>query len=98
MKYGKRYWELKTPNPFAEGGAEEIFKCTKCGGETFPETGWNGEPKPHVCSKDCQMDHGDASTAVSRQFIENLAAINWAGHEIKPKEVRRKGSKTVYVF
>lgn len=92
----KRFWELKTPNPFASGGEEQMFKCTKCGAETFPDAGWDGEPKPHLCSPGC--DCGDYKVGTSRLFSENLEKIDWSGYPVKVKEVRKKGEKTVMVF
>ena len=50
-KYDK-YYEMRTPNPVVPGGEEQMFKCTDCGSETFPERGWSGEPDRHVCSHD----------------------------------------------
>lgn len=92
----KRFWEMKTPNPFAKGGEEEIFKCTKCGSETFHDAGWNGEPSGHKCTKDC--NHGDVPTAKSGKFTDNISKVNWDGYVITCKSIKKKDNKTVYVF
>lgn len=55
-----RYWEMQTAaGPYDDAGPQQMFKCTTCGAETHPDEGWNGEPNPHHCHHDCQMDHGD---------------------------------------
>jgi hypothetical protein len=59
MSTFSKYHEMRTPNPLARGGEEQMFKCTECGAESFPEEGWSGSPDTHRCSHDCKMHHGD---------------------------------------
>lgn len=48
---------MESGGPYEQG--DEVFKCTRCGAETAPEKGWDGEPEPHHCTPDCRMHHGD---------------------------------------
>jgi hypothetical protein len=52
MSKYSRYVELRTPNPLAPGGEEQIYKCRVCNGETFHPKGWDGEPNTHKCGHD----------------------------------------------
>ena len=72
-KYGK-FWEMKTRNPFAPKGEEQMFKCTDCGAESFPDKGWDGSPNTHKCSHDCKMDHSSVTSPTST-YKENLGKI-----------------------
>ena len=56
-----RYWEMTEGGPYDEGGGNEIFKCTDCGAETFPDEGHNGEPDPGACHAECKSRGADWS-------------------------------------
>ena len=69
-----RYWEMTEGGPYDEG--EEMFKCTDCGAETFPDEGWNGEPDLENCKKTCKSKGEDWNPGrVSRRYKANIARI-----------------------
>jgi len=69
-----RYWELTEGGPYEPG--EEMFKCSDCGAETFPEDGWNGEPEPGLCKRGCKSHDTDwAPGNNSRAFKKNFDRI-----------------------
>ncbi len=69
-----RYWEMTSGGPYDKG--EEMFKCTDCGAETFPDEGFNGEPSPGNCAKECRSRGEDWKPGnVSRRFKANLARM-----------------------
>lgn len=73
-KYG-RFWEMREGGPYdGPDGGTEVFKCTKCGAVTRPQTGFNGEPSVARCSHGCRLDNdtdwvnGKQTNAFRRNF------------------------------
>ncbi len=70
----ERYWPMKEGGPYDEG--EECFKCKDCGGVSFHDEGWNGEPDSHQCTEKCKSNHGDwLPGSVSDLYRKNLDNI-----------------------
>jgi len=72
-----QFWEMREGGPYAEaeGNAREIFKCTGCGAETYPEAGWNGEPDRHHCHPGCPCRTSDWKIGSSRKYRANFDRI-----------------------
>ncbi len=70
-----RFWEMRGgEGPYDEG--REMFKCTGCGAETYPEEGWNGEPDRHRCAPGCRHGGSDwRPGGVSPAYRRNFDAI-----------------------
>jgi len=69
-----KYWEMKEGGPYDQG--EEVFKCTDCGGVTFPEKGFNGEPDTSQCTEKCQANSGAWKPgAVSDKYRRKLDEV-----------------------
>lgn len=93
MSKFKRHWEMETGGPYGDYN-EEIFKCTKCGNETFPEKGHSGEPDPNGCHHDCKMDHGDLRTVNTPEFLRNIRKIRFKG-DGESERLSRFGVKVI---
>lgn len=67
-----RFWEMRI------GGkreSDEAFKCTGCGGETFHQKGFDGEPSVHNCKPGCPCRESDLKTVGNRGYRGNFDRI-----------------------
>lgn len=76
----ERYWEMREGGPYADQKGQDpsnkIFKCKDCGAETHPRKGWNGEPDPHLCSKNCPSRASDWKPGrVSNAFRKGMESM-----------------------
>lgn len=75
MGFFDRYWEMQKGGPYDASG-KEIYKCTDCGAETIPGEGWNGEPDPGGCDKNCPSRRSDWTPGgVSEAYRKNFDRI-----------------------
>ena len=72
----EKFMELKEEG--GQFGDEEVFKCEECGGQTYPDKGWDGEPDPGSCKRGCSSRHMDFKIRVTNnRYRENFDKVKW---------------------
>jgi hypothetical protein len=69
----ERFWPMREGGPY--GPERQVFKCTGCGAETAPASGWNGEPNKHHCRQGCPCQAGDLRIGASGAYRRNFDRV-----------------------